>query len=92
MWVWIPARDFCALMDETVIIIVGGKALFSVLCVLVNGKGSSGAGSSRAGHRVTPWEVYGACRWAAFSPCRVIALSSTKCSSTLHVAQVSFTE
>jgi hypothetical protein len=43
----IPGRVFWTLMDETVIIIAGSEALFSVLCVLVNGKGSRGAGSCR---------------------------------------------
>jgi hypothetical protein len=41
----IQEKVFHALVDETVIIKAGSEALFSVFCILINGKGSRGAGS-----------------------------------------------
>jgi hypothetical protein len=34
----IPGRGFYTFVDETVIIIAGSEVLFSILCILVNGK------------------------------------------------------
>jgi hypothetical protein len=50
---WVPGRVFCALVDETVIMKAGSEALFNVLCVLVNEKGSRNAGTWRAGHKLS---------------------------------------
>jgi hypothetical protein len=59
---WIQDRVFFTFVDETVIIIAGSEALFSILGVLVNGKGSRDARSCSAGYRLSPWEVCGAYR------------------------------
>jgi hypothetical protein len=61
---WVPSRVFCALMDETVIIKASVEALFCMLCILVNVKGSRGAESWTAGYKLSLWEVCRACRLA----------------------------
>jgi hypothetical protein len=50
---WILDRVFYAFIDETVIIIAGGEALFHVLYILINGKGSRSPGPCRTRHRLS---------------------------------------
>jgi hypothetical protein len=80
---WVSGRVFYTLVDETVIIKAGGETLFSMLCILVNGKGSRSAAFWRAGHKLSLWEVCRACRQAAFWSCRGVALSRMKSSDVL---------
>jgi hypothetical protein len=77
-------------MDDTVIIMAGSEALSSMLCFLINVKGSRGTGSYRAGHRLSYCEVCGAFKWTAFWPYRGVASMSMK-SHALYVTKVLFT-
>jgi hypothetical protein len=84
----ILGRVFYTFVDEIVMIMAGSEALFSMLYVLINGKSSRGAGSYRAGHRLSPWEVCGACGRAIILPGRGVVLGSMKSSGMLYVTNV----